>query len=143
MLLSLVAVCGATAVGADADSPRLTVAAYRSKANAICDVEQRRTRALVLEQQSLARYLSREIGVVRTALAGFASLLPPSRLAGLHASIVANTRREVDVLESLWARAKAGTLSFDAYAADSDLHAVVKREIALWERAGASGCAGP
>lgn len=128
---------------AGASRTPLTVASYRDKSDVICANERGRTMSLVIGIAHLERYLTAEIGVVRSAHDSLELLAPPAKFAFVHSEIVSLLGSEVTYFTTLRDQEKAGTLTVAEFQANARLGVFDGRELALWKKTGAQTCATP
>ncbi len=142
-LLAAVVVCALAAIPAGASRTPLTVAAYRDKTDVICASERNKTMSLVIGIAHLERYLTAEIGVVRSAHDSLEQLAPPAKFGLVHSQIVSLLGSEVTYFTTLRDQAKVGKLTVVEFQANSRLGVFDGRELALWKKTGSQTCATP
>lgn len=139
-LLAVAGTC-ATTVSAHPSGPRLTVAAYRDKANAICANERGQTMSAYKGSTTLPQYLDTEVPILGSALASLRKLVPPVQLASLHARIVNIVNSEVELFTFSQQEVRAGMLTVAQWQHDSRTRQLADRELSLWKKVGAKVCA--
>ena len=139
-LLTLIAcLCCLAAVGATAAraQPVLSASQYRAQANAICNHFndfQLPTRG------PLADRLAALLEQARTGDAALRRLRPPQSLSQLHAQLMDTNAKRIEMLASMVARLKAGTITIGELAAQVARSPFAAQANALWEKVGAFAC---
>jgi len=135
-VLALILAAAVAATTAQA-APRLSASAYREQASAICAGLNRMT---LPDTGSLADRFTTGLEKGREALAALGRLRPPQALAKLHAQALANAGRRADLLASLIAELRAGTISLAQFGNRWTGSPLVARARSLWEQLGVTAC---
>ena len=139
LLLGLAAAC-ATIASAQATGKRLTVAAYRAQANAICSNERGETMSAYTHSATLPEYFDTEVPIVGKALASLKKLKPPVQLASLHARILTTVTNEFELFTLFQQEVKAGVLTTAQWQQDPQPRQLADQELALWRKVGTKVC---
>jgi len=140
MTLAVAATAAAAAVARPAEG-RLTVAAYRQHANAICATERREAMAAYSRTRTFAQYMSSEVTLVQHALASLRKLAPPARLTSVHARVISTIESELALFTVAEHEAAEGKLTDLEWKRNTHGQRLADRERALWNKVGAATCA--
>lgn len=137
IVLSL-APCAVAPASPRPSAPRVTPAAYRARANAICaDLNRFQIPVRLTFVQGMQAALKKS----RAAITALRKLEPPRSLAPLHAEAVRVEARYVEYFASLLAKVQAHTLTPSKMIAALARSADARQAAALWRKLGATVCA--
>ena len=141
ILIGALATLAATAALASAAGP-LTVAQYRTKANAACKAFNVKM-AAVPAPKTTAQYVTFYTAIVRYAplqIDAIAKLDPPASLRTAQVTVIAADRALIARLRALIPRLRTGSITIKQLQTDRTIIAQGTREETAFKRLGARGC---